>query len=175
MQDAATTAKQLSALCQSNRDPLFLPLAVAVHSFYARPFMDNKGVGRLDKSLVPPTATGIHDWLMKFRCRAYCHTDTTNIEDTDEPWNDVVYEIESGIREITTKTPYARVEAYVDAIAHFGVMERIFSLQIHALNESYAKCIPTETGHYELRIDMPTNHLFIPHVPVQTFTLNFKG
>ena len=95
--------------------------------------------------------------------------------DTSEPWNDVVYEIESGIQEITTKTPFAQIESYVDAITHFGVMERIFFLQIHALHESYAALIPTETGHHELRVDIPAKQLFIPHVPVQSSTVNFKG
>lgn len=175
LQKASLTAQQLASVCRSNRDPLFLPLAVAVHSFYVRPFMDNRGVGRIDKSIVPPDAVGIHDWLMKFRNRAYSHTDTTNIEDTAQPWNDVVYEIDDGIREITTKTPCAQVENYVQAVHHFETMDRVFFREIHALNETYAEWIPEEKGHYELRIDMPANKLFIPYAPSQNSTLNFKG
>lgn len=174
MQKASITARQLVGLCNSNRDPLFLPLAVATHTFYARPFMDNKGVGRIEDSIIPARASGIHDWLMTFRCKAYCHTDAKNVADTGIPWNDVVYEIDDGINEITTKTPCAQISNYAEAIDHFDTMHGVIFREIRMLEETYCHLIPKDSGHYELRVDMPLKKLFIPHTPCESSTLNFK-
>ena len=175
MQKASHTAQQLVSLCKSNRDPLFLPLAVAVHAFYARPFSKNEGVGRIDQSIVPPDLIGWHEWLMAFRMKAYCHTDSFKMKDSSEVWNDVVFEIDGGIKEISTKTPCVQVEDYIPVIDHCEIMDRMFFLEIHKLNEIYRDLIPAETGDYELRVDMPGEQLFIPYTPTHRVTLNLKG
>lgn len=175
MQKASHTAQQLISVCKSNRDPLFLPLAVAVHAFYARPFSDNRGVGRIGEDVVPPDRIGLHKWLMAFRMKAYCHTDSTKIHDFSEVWNDVVFEIDGGIKKINTKTPCAQVEDYIYAVEHCEVMDRVFFREIHQLNEIYRDLIPSDTGNYELRVDMPGEQLFIPYTPTQRVALNFKG
>ena len=53
-------------------------------------------------------------------------------------------------------------------------MDRVFFREIHQLNELYRDLIPSETGDYELRVDMPGEQLFIPYRPTQRVTLNFK-
>lgn len=174
MQKASATAQQIGRLCESNRDALFLPLAVAVHSFYARPFMHNNGVGSIGREIVPAEASGIHSWLMKFRLKAYCHTDSTLAEDTDIPWNDVVYEIEDGIKRITTQTPTVQVENYVGAVPHFEVMATLFFREIHHFHEVYADWIPKERGHYELQVVQSAESVFMPHIPRQHSVLNFE-
>lgn len=175
MQHASHTANQLVSFCKSNRDPLFLPLAVAAHTFYARPFSHSKGNGRLEEKLVPSDQFGLHQWLMAFRMKTYCHIDATNILDSDEVWNDVVFEIDGGIKRITTKATSAQVENYIHAIKHFDAMKQVFSCEINQLNELYRDLIPLKTGSYELRADMPGNQLFIPCIPTQRMPLQFNG
>ena len=50
--------------CQRDADPLFPPLAMTVHIYYARPFKRNRGVNSLPESIVPADHLGIHRWLL---------------------------------------------------------------------------------------------------------------
>jgi hypothetical protein len=56
-------------------DPLFLPLNVALHVFYARPFKHEQKTRRIDTAMVPPEFASVHDRLLDMRDRIFAHHD----------------------------------------------------------------------------------------------------
>jgi hypothetical protein len=162
MQKATSTASILLSSCDSNLHPLFLPLAVATHAFYARPFKMSKGAGVIEKEFIPPESTGIHAWLIDFRDGAYSHTDALPRKEAERPLNDVVYEINNGIPHIATYSPSAQIEDYGKALRHFAAMEALFALEIASFHKRHLDFIPRGTGHYKLSLD-PLENIFIPY------------
>jgi hypothetical protein len=70
---ARAVVGQLNGL--TDRDPLFLPLMIALHVLYARPFKHDKASRRVDESLVPHDFKSVHDMLLLMRDRIFAHHD----------------------------------------------------------------------------------------------------
>ena len=52
---------------------LFLPLAVAAHVIYARPFLHSYGFGKLEELLVPAQHRPAHDRVLEYRHKVFAH------------------------------------------------------------------------------------------------------
>lgn len=56
-------------------DTIYYSLVVGIYTIYGRPFTANRGVGRLDDSIVPKEHRTLHDDLLKHRNQVYAHSD----------------------------------------------------------------------------------------------------
>ena len=52
---------------------LFLPLAVAAHVIYARPFLHSHGFGKLEDLLVPVQYRPAHERVLEYRHKVFAH------------------------------------------------------------------------------------------------------
>jgi hypothetical protein len=81
-EQAGDVAVRLQPL--TDRDPLFLPLMVALHVLYARPFQHEKETRRIAESLVPKELAPVHKMLIQMRDRIFAHHDKeSRITDAD--------------------------------------------------------------------------------------------
>ena len=79
---ARAVGGKLNGLTDS--DPLFLPLILALHVLYARPFKHDKASRRVEESLVPQDFTSGHKMLLRMRDRIFAHHDKeAGIKDSD--------------------------------------------------------------------------------------------
>jgi hypothetical protein len=62
----------------TDRHPLFIPLMVALHVLYARPFKHDEKSRRIDPALVPADSASIHEMLLRMRDRIFAHHDKTS-------------------------------------------------------------------------------------------------
>ncbi len=72
-EQARKVAEQL--LLMENTDPMFYPLMVSMHVFYARPFKHQKKSRQIDEKLIPEKFLSTHDMLINLRDRVYAHND----------------------------------------------------------------------------------------------------
>ena len=81
-EQAADAAVRLQPL--TDGDPLSLPLMVALHVLYARPFQHEKRTRRIAELLVPKELAPVHKMLIKMRDRIFAHHDKdSKITDDD--------------------------------------------------------------------------------------------
>ena len=118
MEKAIKLCELITTLCSDNSNPLFQPLSLAVHAYYASPFKFNRGVGRLPVHLVPTAAKWIHGWLEHFRDGVMSHIDANTSETAGRPMNDVVYSVTGSKRQFSTQQARAPLQAYSDAREH---------------------------------------------------------
>ncbi len=55
--------------------PLYYPLMISLHVFYARPFKHPKELRRIEQTLVPDSFLTVHEMLIKMRDRIFAHHD----------------------------------------------------------------------------------------------------
>ena len=156
------TCAQLHEACASNTSPLFSPLSLAIHAFYARPFKNNRGVGSLSDEIIPADARGIHDWLIHFRDSVLAHTDANAAEVSGCPMHEVVYSNLRGKRQFLTCDPSARPESYRDVAVHSERLRRIILEEIVYIHTLYDSLIPKEDGDYLLQFK-ESDPLFRPY------------
>lgn len=72
-EQARKVAEQL--LLMRNTDPMFYPLMVSMHVFYASPFKHPKKSRQIDENSIPDEFSSTHDVLIKLRDRMYAHND----------------------------------------------------------------------------------------------------
>ncbi|MEW6674210.1 MAG: hypothetical protein AB1427_21155 [Thermodesulfobacteriota bacterium] len=70
---AERVASQL--LTMPNTEPMFYPLMVSLHVFYARPFRHPKESRRIALAFVPREHLSVHDMLLQLRDRIFAHHD----------------------------------------------------------------------------------------------------
>lgn len=173
MQKAIKCCQQVESHCANNRHPLFEPLILAVHTYYARPFKPNHGAGKLSKEIVPVGLVGIHDCLIHFRDGVFCHTDAGNSTAANRPMHDVVYSQHGSLHEFSTSNPLPDIAAYRDFEAHCTAMAVIFRSEIIKFEKMYSHCLPVLDGDFLLTLQESTE-LFIPHtLPIQGI-LNYQ-
>jgi hypothetical protein len=174
MEKAIKSCDLIAQHCTTNADPLFQPLSLAVHAFYARPFKGNGKAGSLPRDLVPDDAKGIHSWLEHFRDGVMAHVDPKKTVTAGHPMNDVVYTICGSKRQFSTLEARPSVEVYTDARAHCEVMIDVFQNSITGFLESFHRLLPQHDGLHLLSIADGTP-LFIDGyvMPVRSH-LNYK-
>src|SRR5205085_10671183 len=64
-EQARNVAEQLRAM--QNSDPMFYPLMVSLHVFYARPFKHQKKSRNMSESLIPKYLFGAHKMVLDLR------------------------------------------------------------------------------------------------------------
>ena len=77
---AAHSFEQAGATCRhlegvTDTHPLFVPLMVALHVLYARPFKHEEKSRRIERALVPTDSVSVHDMLLRMRDRIFAHHD----------------------------------------------------------------------------------------------------
>ena len=95
---ARDVARRLQGI--TDADPLFLPLMVALHVLYARPFKHEKDSRRVDPTLVPKEKLPVHNMLLQMRDRIFAHHDKeSRITDADSGIDlfQLVIDIDGGV------------------------------------------------------------------------------
>ena len=152
MEKAIETCDMIAKHCATNADPLFRPLSLAVHAFYARPFKSNGKAGSLPRDIVPEDAKGIHSWLEHFRDGVMSHIDPKVSETAGRPMNDVVYTIAGNFRQFSTLEARPAIEAYADAKKHCERMIDVFQDAITGFLERFHRLLPQHDGQHLLSI-----------------------
>lgn len=173
MEKAIRSCQLIQNLCPDNRHPIFEPLAVAVHTYYARPFKNSKGVGRLSDEMIPPEKIGIHHWLEHFRDSVLTHTDADHTDSANRPMHDVVYFVDSDGRGFSTSSPLPQVDAYRDAEKHCDAMSNIFLSKIKEFEQRFPNLMPFTEGNFLMTLDNSTE-LFTPHTLPGQGTLHYS-
>lgn len=167
MEKAIESCRLIKMHCADNRQPLFEPLIVALHSYYSRPFGPNHGVGRLSEDFVPSERIGIHRCLLHFRNSVLSHTDSRPSKEANRPMHDVVYSRKGDLREFSTSSPLPAIGAYYDFADHCSVMDIIFRTKILEFEKRYCHCLPMHNGDFLMTLDDSLD-LFTPHtLPIQ--------
>ena len=125
--------------CPNNQHVLFEPLIVALHSYYARPFGPNFGVGRLEEDVIPDAQKCIHNFLIHFRNKVLSHASALVSPEVNRPMHDVVYSRKGGHREFSTSCPSPTIENYEEVSRHCQFMHKIFRLKIIEFASKYNK------------------------------------
>lgn len=172
MEKAIQSCQLIEELCSNNRHPLFEPLVLATHTYYARPFKLSREVGKLDKKIVPDGLIGIHDCLIHFRDGVFCHTDAGYSSAANRPMHHVVYSLHANSREFSTSNPLPEIAAYRDFEAHCKAMAVIFRSEIIELEKTYSHCLPALEGDFLMALNDSTE-LFIPHTLPTRGILNY--
>ena len=133
-------------------DALYLPLAVATHAFYGRPFKEQRGVGRLSKDYIPDDWRGIHQCLITFRDQLLIHTDAESITQAGRPLHDVVYHNVGSERCFSTSDPRPRLDYYRDVSRYLPRLIQKVKKDIDAIQDRFSQSIPTSEGHYQLNL-----------------------
>ncbi len=162
MEKAIKCCQMIQIMCPNNSHPLFEPLILAIHAYYARPFKPNNVVGKLSKEMVPDGLVGIHDCLIHFRDGVFCHTDAGNSSAANRPMHDLVYSQHQSISEFSTSNPLPDIAAYSDFEAHCMAMAVIFRSKIIVFEKIYSHCLPTQEGDFLMTLHDSAD-LFIPH------------
>lgn len=152
MDQAIKSCELIAQHCSDNLSPLFLPLSLAVHVFYARPFVRSQAVDSLPTTIVPQDAQGIHNWLRHFRDGVMSHLDATVSETAGTPMNDVIYSISGEYLEFSTKEARARLVSYVHAAEHCQRMISIFHDELIQFHKRFIVCLPKSDGDYLLSL-----------------------
>jgi hypothetical protein len=168
MEKTITTCELIQDTCSGEDNPLFEALCLASHAHYARPFIKNFGVGRIEIDVVPNNQRGVHDWLMDFRNTTMVHTDSTRHASDGVPLSNVLYSFRTGQHLFTTTFPAATLGNYQDVIEHCVVMRDVFKRHLIRFHDSFGHLIPESKGDHLLSLepstptfiedyDMPTN------------------
>ena len=174
MEKTIATCKLLVAICDTNLHPLFLPLAVAAHSFYARPFKDSRRVGKLSEDFLLPKQIGIHKWIMAFRDGVFSHIDASESKAAGRAMHDVVYSNDGEDQIFSTSDPLPRPSAYRKVSAQANLVRKMLVKRVNGFHDAHGDLIPDDDGHFLLSLSTVTP-LFIPYtVPQQSITLHYE-
>jgi len=81
-EQARNVAGQLMAM--QNRDPMFYPLMVSLHVFYARPFKHQKKSRNIGEDLIQQEFLGAHRMVLGLRDKIFAHIDKkSGIKDSE--------------------------------------------------------------------------------------------
>ena len=174
MEKAIKSCDLIAQHCTTNGDPLFQPLSLAVHAFYARPFKGNGKAGSLPRDLVPDEAKGIHSWLEHFRDGVMVHVEPKVSVTAGHPMNDVVCSISGSKRQFSTLEAQASVESYTDVRAHCEAMIEVFQDSIIGFLERFHRLLPQHDGQYLLSITDGTPLFIDGYVMPVRSNLNYK-
>jgi hypothetical protein len=172
MKKAIKCCQLIENLCTDNKDTIFEPLVVAIHTYYARPFKKSRGVDRLSDDIVPIDRKGIHDVLVDFRDSVFSHTDANLNTVAQRPMHDVVYSVVKGQGVYTTSAPHLAIETYRDVGHHCAVMSKIFHSKITEFELRFSILIPSCEGHFLMNLDDSLD-LFTPHILPSQGTLHY--
>lgn len=81
-EQARNVAEQLMAM--QNIDPMFYPLMVSLHVFYARSFKHEKKLRNISEDLIPKDLFSVHKMVLDLRDRIFAHNDKeSKIKDSE--------------------------------------------------------------------------------------------
>ena len=174
MEKAKAACGQIADHCTDWDHPLFEPLALAVHTFYSRPFIKNFGVGTLEAGVVPKSQSGVHKWLTHFRSGAMAHTDATPDKIAGHPLNDVVYFIKDGDYGFSTLYPRTEPKSYVAASKHCSRMIDVFQSHLSFYYFRFRYLMPDTDGEHLLSLDPDTPLFLLDYVTPTNAIFHYK-
>ena len=142
----------LVAQVASTDDDLYLPLAVAVHALYGRPFKSQRGVGKLPNDYIPDDWQGVHQALITFRDQLLLHTDASTIKQAGRPLHDVVYHNIESERLFSTSDPRPRLDHYRFVSGYLPRLIQRVRRDLERIHERFGDCMPRSEGHYLLNL-----------------------
>lgn len=155
------TCQLLLTQVTSNKEPLFFPLAVAIHAFYGRPFLRQFGAGNLEKDYVPEEGRLMHDQLMTLRCKFLVHTDANPIKQAGRPLHDVVYKNDGSSRTYIANDVCPRLEYIREVARYLPVLIEKVKSDIDDIHRRFGDLVPTAEGEY--RLNLADDALFSPY------------
>jgi hypothetical protein len=174
MEKAIRSCDLIAKHCADDSDPLFQPLSLAVHAYYARPFKPSRGAGRLPADLVPAAATGIHSWLEHFRDGVMSHVDANISQTAGRPMNDVVYSIAGSKRQFSTLDARTPLHAYSDVKQHCEAMIAVFQSEMFELIKRFHELLPQNDGEYLLSLEDGSPLFVAGHVTPISSRLDYQ-
>jgi hypothetical protein len=71
-------------MLMQNTDPMFYPLMVSLHAFYARPFKHQQKLRNLNEDLIPSNLISAHKMVINLRDRIFAHSDKeSSVKDSE--------------------------------------------------------------------------------------------
>jgi len=132
---------------------LYLPLSIAIHALYGRPFKFQRGVGKLPNEYVPDKYKGIHKALITFRDKVFIHSDADDTEEIGRPFHDIVYHIKHNHNFFTTSDPRPDLDHYKHISEYLPVIIYKVETEIEQNKDKYFSLIPNTKGDYLFNID----------------------
>ncbi|WP_411825396.1 hypothetical protein [Luteolibacter sp. AS25] len=174
MNKAKAACDRIAEHCEDWDHPLFEPLALAVHTFYSRPFLNSYGAGRLEATIVPEVQKGIHEWLTHFRSSFMAHTDATEDRWAGRVINEVVYYCAGEKMGFTTLYGRSPLSQYVDAGIHCSKMVEVFQAKLTEFYRDYGHLMPLEQGEYLLSLEPDSPTFRLGHITPDRDTFIYK-
>jgi len=145
--------RQLLKSVKSTRHELYLPLSIAIHAFYGRPFKRQKGIGKLGEDFVPCKFKGIHKCLITFRDNVLVHTDAETTKEVGRPFHDIVYHIRHNGNSFSTSDPRPDLDYYDCVSKYLPVMIDKIQGEIEQNHDNFDELLPSSEGDYLFNID----------------------
>lgn len=148
------TCTHLIDHCVENTHPLFAPLSMAVHIYYARPFLKSNGIDQryiYKEDHIPSSLKELHDFLFTFRNKIFAHVEALTIEEFGFEVHDVVVKILPNKEKILSpSTPTGIFEAYKEALHVIKYMKLKAESKVSKIIDENKEFFPVEIGEYTL-------------------------
>jgi hypothetical protein len=152
-EQARNVVEQLMVM--NNRDPMFYPLMVSMHVFYARPFKHQKKSRNLNQDLIPSDLLRAHEMVMNLRDRIFAHNDKeSRVKDSETEVDlfQLVLLVKDGLMKPGAQMIF-HSESYLQKI--FSLCDNLYVSCMQEAHEALMKCIDDipEEGIYRVSTD----------------------
>lgn len=145
---ALISCNQLLEYVNSTSHNLYLPLSIAIHVLYGRPFAYQNGVGKLEKNFIPDNYKGIHNCLITFRDKVFAHSDADATKELGQPFLDVVYHIKRDYNFFSTSDPRPNLNYYQKVSEYLPIVIGKVKNEIDQNKEKFNTLLPNLEGDY---------------------------
>jgi hypothetical protein len=143
-------------------DPVYYPLMVGAHVFYARPFGHSRLSGSITSEIVPRRFLPLHARTIKMRNQLIAHLDADASEFVGEPGNRVILEIMAGHVSIHPRRILMdRAEILKLSELASILMDRV-DKQMDQLCDRHKELFPAIDGKYVIDL---RKQMFVPYSP----------
>jgi hypothetical protein len=161
----AEACRSLSESGMTSESPAYYPLMAGAYTLYGRPFLKNRGIGKLPLEFVPDERRADHLHLATLRDTFYAHSDATTPPDATGPKNDVLVYVQRGLircglRELRTLAAgLPLLRGMADVLAEKAHRE------IRPLDDEIGLRAPMPDGVYRLNVEDEPAPLLLPLDP----------
>lgn len=153
---ASGILRLLFSQCADTSDPLYLPLTVALHALYSRPFNQIDGIERthlFSKKDVPVALRDVHEFMISFRNKVFVHTDSDTSKMFGMRIHEVHVEVTANDVIYSSSDPRPQVDTYRRVVDLVDAMTREVSQRLVSLKRVLDVDLPKELGVYRLRLN----------------------
>jgi hypothetical protein len=150
----------------ANQHELFLPLAVAAHVIYARPFLKNYGFGKLEDILVPVGHQDTHKRVLAYRHKVFAHRQLKEQKKGEKKATVLDYHaVYLCIRGNQAFTTVAEQHPQPGCFRDIYTLSRVLleKVRYHSLTffKRHMRLMPREQGTYKLVMDEDAELTFV--------------